>query len=307
MNSEPLALNELQDDEYRNLVQMLNTEQKEVFYHVLHHIKTSDEPIYSFLSGGGGFGKSHLTKALYQAAVKYFNSQAGVDFGEINVLLLAPTGKATFNIKGNTIHTALAIPASQSLRNYKPLDSSSRLNTLKCQLGSVKLIFLDEISMVGNAVFNTQINNRLKDLKGCALPFGGVSIIAIGDLFQLPPVMDRYIFNDYDNFEYGILAPNIWKELFKMFELTEIMRQRESKEFAALLNRLREGTHTQEDILKLKGLFSKTIQITLWMFHIFLFRMLKSMNLMTEHTMQYLVQSIQSKLMIMLLVLIPMN
>ena len=158
----------------------------------MHHIKTSDEPIYSFLSGGGGVGKSHLTKALYQAAVKYFNSQAGVHFGEINVLLLAPTGKAAFNIKGNTIHTALAIPASQSLRNYKPLDSS-RLNTLRCQLGSVKLIFLDEISMVGNAMFNTQINNRLKDLKGCALPFSGVSIIAIGDLFQLPPVMDRYI------------------------------------------------------------------------------------------------------------------
>ena len=169
MNSEPLALNELPDDEYRNLAQMLNTEQKEFFYHVLHHIKTSDEPIYSFLSGGGGVGKSHITKALYQVAVKYFNSQAGVDFGEINVLLLAPTGKAAFKIKGNTIHTALAIPASQSLRNYKPLDSS-RLNTLRCQLGSLKLIFLDEISMVGNAMFNTQINNRLKDLKGCALP-----------------------------------------------------------------------------------------------------------------------------------------
>ena len=122
-----------------------------------------------------------------------------VDFGEINVLLLAPTGKAAFNIKGNTIHTALAIPASQSLRNYKPLDLS-RLNTLRCQLGSVKLIFLDEISMVGNAMLSTQINNRLKDLKECALPFGGVSIIAIGDLFQLPPVMDRYIFKDYDNF-----------------------------------------------------------------------------------------------------------
>ncbi len=251
MSTEPLILNELPDDEYRQMVQMLNVEQKEFFYHVLHHIKTSDEPIYSFLSGGGGVGKSHLTKALYQAALKYFNSQAGVDFSKINLLLLAPTGKAAFNIKGNTIHSVLAIPASQSLRNYKPLDSS-RLNTLRCQLGSVKLIFLDEISMVGNAMFNTQINNRLKDLKGCSLPFDGVSIIAIGDLFQLPPVMDGYVFKDYDDFEYGILAPNTWKELFRMFELTEIMRQRESKEFAELLNRLREGKHTKEDILKLK-------------------------------------------------------
>ena len=106
--------------------------------------------------------------------------------------------------------------------------------------------------MVGNAMFNTQINNRLKYLKGCSLPFGGVSIIAIGDLFQLQPVMDGYVFKDYDNFEYGILAPNIWKELFTMFELTEIMKQRESKQFAELLNRLREGKHSKEDILKLK-------------------------------------------------------
>ena len=247
MNTEPLVLNELPDEEYQHLVQMLNVEQKEFFYHVLHHIKTSDEPIYSFLSGGGGVGKSHLTKALYQAALKHFNSQAGVDFGKINTLLLAPTGKAAFNIKGNTIHSTLAIPASQSLINYKPLDSS-RLNTLRCQLGTVKLIFLDEISMVGNPMFNRQINNRLKDMKGCSLPFGSVTIIAIGDLFQLPPVMDSYVFNDHDNFEYGILAPNMWKELFRMFELTEIMRQKESKEFAELLNRLGEGKHTNKDI-----------------------------------------------------------
>ena len=88
-------------------------------------------------------------------------------------------------------------------------------------------------------MFNVQVNNRLKDIKGSALPFGGVSIIAIGDLFQLQPVMDGYIFKDMDNFEYGILAPNFWQELFQMFELKQIMRQRDSKVFAEMLNRLR--------------------------------------------------------------------
>ena len=102
--------------------------------------------------------------------------------------MLAPTGKAAFNIKGNTIHSALAIPACQSLKNYKPLDSS-RLNTLRSQLGGVKLISLDEISMVGSTMFNVQINNRLKDIKGSKENFGGVSIIVIGDLFQLEPVI----------------------------------------------------------------------------------------------------------------------
>ena len=165
--------------------------------------------------------------------------------------MLAPTGKAAYNIKGNTIHSALAIPACQSLRNYKPLDSS-RLNTLRCLLGGVKLIFLDEISMVGSTMFNIQINNRLKDIKGSKEDFGGVSIIAIGDLFQLEPVMDRYIFKNLDNSDYAILSPNKWQEHFKMFELEEIMRQKDSKVFAEILNRLREGNHTENDILKLK-------------------------------------------------------
>ena len=64
--------------------------------------------------------------------------------------------------------------------------------------------------MVGNTMLNVQINRRLKDIKGSSLPFGGVSIVAIGDLFQLQPVMDGYIFKNMDDDEYGVLAPNIW-------------------------------------------------------------------------------------------------
>ena len=102
MNHTPLILNELQDEDYRQIVQMLNKKQKEFFYHSLHLIKTSDDPFYCFLSGGAGVGKSHLTRALYQAALKYYNTRAGVDFSEVKVLLLAPTGKAAYHIKGNT-------------------------------------------------------------------------------------------------------------------------------------------------------------------------------------------------------------
>lgn len=70
--------------------------------------------------------------------------------------------------------------------------------------------------MVENTMFNVQIDNRLKDIKGSPLPFGGVYIIAIGDLFQLQPVKDNYIVKHMDNSEYGILAPNHWHKLFKM-------------------------------------------------------------------------------------------
>ena len=196
-------------------------------------------------------GKSHLVKSLYQVALKYYNSKAGEDFNDVKILLLAPTGKAAFGTIGNTINSTFAIPASQSLKNYKPLDSS-RLNTLRCKLHAVKLIFLDEISMVSNSMFNIKINNRLKDIKGSRELFGGVSIIALGDFFQLEPVMDGYVFKDIKNSEYAALVPDIWKELFTMFELDEIMTQRESKAFAEILNRLREGNHTPKDITKLK-------------------------------------------------------
>ena len=57
-------------------------------------------------------------------------------------------------------------------------------------------------------MLNTQIDRRLKDLKGSSLPFGGVSIVATDDLFQLQSVMEGYVFKDTNSFEYGILAPN---------------------------------------------------------------------------------------------------
>ena len=192
-------------------------------------IKTSEKPFYAFLSGGGGVGKSHLIKSIYQAALKYYNSRAG-ESSRVRILLLAPTGKAAYLIKGNTIQSALGIPASQSLKNYKPLDSG-RLNTMRCELGELNLILLDEVSMVGNSMFTVQLNNRLKDFKGSKDDFGGVSVITLGGLFQLKPVMDSYVFTDVQCLNsYNILAPSLWRKYFKMFELDEIMRQRRRKQ-----------------------------------------------------------------------------
>lgn len=119
--------NEMSDEEYRQAVRCLNTEQMIFFYHILHLLRTSDDAFYCFLSGGGGVGKSHVTKALYQAAIKCLNSNAGDDFQVIRALLIAPTGKAAFNIQGSTIHSALAIPANRSLHSYQKVDAS-RLN-----------------------------------------------------------------------------------------------------------------------------------------------------------------------------------
>ncbi|CAB4021920.1 Hypothetical predicted protein, partial [Paramuricea clavata] len=109
----------------------------------------------------------------------------------------------------NTIHSTLAVPESQSLKNYKPLESG-RLNTLRCSLGALKLILLNKISMVGNGMFTVQLKNHLKDLKGSKEDFGGIGIITLGDLLQLKPVMDGYIFTDIQCLSsYNILAPNL--------------------------------------------------------------------------------------------------
>ena len=98
------------------MVQILNNEQKESYYHVLHLLKASDETSYCFLVGRAGVGKSLVTKALYQAASKYYHyTRAGVDFHEAKVLMPAPTGKAAYNIKANTIYTALQIAAFHAI------------------------------------------------------------------------------------------------------------------------------------------------------------------------------------------------
>lgn len=85
---------------------------------------------------------------------------------------------------------------------------------------------------------------------GSLISFGGVSVIAFGDLFQLKPVRDAWIFSSgySTGNEYEILVPNLWQDLFSWFELTEIMRQKDDLRFAQLLNRLREGNQSPEDV-----------------------------------------------------------
>ena len=64
--------------------------------------------------------------------------------------------------------------------------------------------------------------------------------------------MDSWIF-EYLKENYGPLAMNLGKDLFQVYELSEIMRQKEDGEFAELLNRLREGSHTKEDVDMLRS------------------------------------------------------
>ena len=203
------------------------------FYHVLHSIKTKDDPLRLFLSGGAGVGKSTVTNGLYEALIRYLNSVAGQNPDDVKVVKTAPTGKAAFNIKGNTLHAAFKIPANRGFE-YCALDSDRLntirtqlkklkviFNTIRTQLKKLKVIFIDEISMVGSGMFNF-LNLRLQQIMGNKEPFGGVSLITVGDLFQLKPVFDKWIFENCQ-MGYNVLASNIWTEYFTLFELTEKM------------------------------------------------------------------------------------
>ena len=106
----------LDEDEYYKKMQSLNSKQYMFVMDLLHHIKTSDEPLgWRFLSGGAGVGKTHATNMFYQFILHVLSKTAGVDPSRMCVLKIAPTGKAAFLIRGNTIHSALRVPVSKDL------------------------------------------------------------------------------------------------------------------------------------------------------------------------------------------------
>lgn len=118
------------------------------------------DPLYAFLFGGESVGKG----ALYQALLKYYSHRIHENPDNKHVMLCAPTGKAAHNINGTTLHSAFCIPVGRGFA-YKPLDMQ-QLNTLRTKFISLKVIFIDEISMVGHNMFNF-INLRLQEIKGC--------------------------------------------------------------------------------------------------------------------------------------------
>ena len=243
-----VQVNEMTDAEFRKRVQSLNKEQMEFFYHVLHSIKSNSQPLKLFLSGGAGVGKSWVLNILFEAITRHFNRLPGEDPDELNVMKVAPTGKAAFNIGGNTLHSAFQIPANQGFQ-YTVLDSD-RLYTMRNTYRKLKVLFIDDISMVGSGLLNF-LNQRLQHIMGSKIAFGGINVIAVGDLFQLQPVFDKWVVENSSS-EYSDLARNTWRDYFQLCELHTITRQREDAECAQLLNRLQEGHHTQDDINTLK-------------------------------------------------------
>jgi ATP-dependent DNA helicase PIF1 len=182
---------------------------------------------YIFISGKAGTGKttliSHLRKTI-----------AG------NVVVLAPTGVAALQVRGVTIHSFFRLPPRLIFpeEDIKPLRSSRERQLYK----DIRLLIVDEISMV-RADLVDAIDLFLREngpQKG--EPFGGIQVMFVGDLFQLPPVVsssDMHILHErgYEG-PYFFCAMALHRKEITMIELTKIFRQKDVH-FAQLLNQIR--------------------------------------------------------------------
>uniref|UniRef100_A0A9J7WXW9 ATP-dependent DNA helicase n=1 Tax=Cyprinus carpio carpio TaxID=630221 RepID=A0A9J7WXW9_CYPCA len=229
----------LNSTQIRKMYESLNETQASIFYAVRDWCKRcvsgeNPQQFLYFLNGGAGVGKSHVIKTIYAEATKILHRlpciREHTDISNPTVLLAAFTGTAAFNISGKTLHCLLKLPRSLK-PPYQGLGNS--LDEIRADFSNAHILIIDEISMVSKQLF-AYVNWRLQQIKGNQKPFGGLSVLAVGDFFQLPPLGRAKPLCVYEDH-----VPDFWKDHFQMATLTQIMRQKDDLAYAELLNRLR--------------------------------------------------------------------
>ena len=158
-------------------LQTLNDMQHKAYNLVKSHYENVDdnkEQLLLIVLGVAGTGKNYLINAIKQLLHE-------------KCAVCAPTGKASFNIKGVTLHSLLRLPVGQRRTRI----SGQCLAQPQNDLESIEYIIIDEYSMIGQASFGW-VDKRCRqatDLKDQIS--GGKSLILIGDVCQLPPVGDK--------------------------------------------------------------------------------------------------------------------
>lgn len=219
-----------------------------------------------FLTGKAGTGKTTFLKSLAEHTHK-------------NFIVVAPTGIAALNAGGVTIHSQFLIPPatyipdrylpenltaggryinSQTLARKHPLNSER-----KKVLRAIDLLVIDEVSMLRADLLDA-IDYRMKAVRGnFSRSFGGIQVLFIGDLFQLPPVtrndeqelMSRYYASPWF---YEALALKNNQPVY--IELDKIYRQQDDS-FISILNNLRNSTITKADVETLNNCYHTPEQI----------------------------------------------
>ena len=202
------------------------------------------DPPHMMVHGGAGTGKTFLIKTLAQ-----WMQQILVKTGDGTcfpyVIKTAFTGTAASLIEGMTLHSAFSF----SFENKHYSLSDKNRDAKRAALKNLKMIIIDEISMV-KADMLYQLDLKLQEIREKVdVPFGGVAIFCFGDLLQLQPVAGRYIFDVPQGSAYYLthsLMPR-W-HMLKVLNLEINHRQGKDKQYANMLNRIRVGKQTKEDI-----------------------------------------------------------
>lgn len=204
-----------------------------------------------FLTGKAGTGKTTFLRKIVESTSK-------------KTVVVAPTGVAAIHAGGTTIHSMFGLPLISFIPVNDPVDHNVANNP--SSLGrhlryrkdkrklfqELELLIIDEISMVRADLLDA-VDYALRYVRHNTQPFGGVQVLAIGDLFQLSPVIREdvwYVLRPYYQNPYFFEAKS-WKELGAVtIELQKVYRQK-NEQFLGMLNRIRTGSVTQDDLVKL--------------------------------------------------------
>lgn len=153
---------QLDQDEYFKLCDSLNTKQRDYLMHIINKFKSNSLPVYDFISGGAGVGKSQLIKAIYQSLLRVFRGKAGPVEEKPKILIVSYTGKAAHNVGGITAHSAFSLTIGQGAASFKNLGEKT-VQALYNKLSELQTIIIDEISMLGERTLH-QIDCRLNQV-----------------------------------------------------------------------------------------------------------------------------------------------
>lgn len=195
---------------------------------------------FVFVTGRAGTGKSTLLREFVEQNAK-------------KIPVLAPTGVAALNVQGETIHRFFKIPPGVDLERARQEAEVRKNPAVYKQIGA---LIVDEISMV-RADLMDAMDVFLQTIRHDKRPFGGVRIIGIGDLYQLPPVLtpaDQREFGQKYRTPY-FFSSTAYRRLhaadqIDAVELTKIYRQKD-KGFIEILNAIRNREITEKQLAKL--------------------------------------------------------
>lgn len=207
------------------------------FKEILDLLKSTNDSV--FITGKAGTGKSSLLRQFIKSSNK-------------KLIILAPTGIAALNVGGQTIHSFFRFPPT--IIDPKQIEPDYvRAELFK----NLQMVIIDEISMVRADLMNAIDVALRKNRNKLNEPFGGVQMVFIGDLFQLPPVLtdkDRdHILKTYGGqYFFDATVFKTYKYQFK--ELTTVFRQSsEQPEFKTMLNNIRNNEVRFEDMALLNS------------------------------------------------------